>query len=62
MASIGIRIDDDVKREAEKILEELGLSTSTAINIFFRAIIREHGIPFELTTDTLKDADEKRGG
>ena len=41
-----IRIEPEVKREASAILDELGLSMSTAMNMFLRAVIREGGMPF----------------
>lgn len=43
-----IRIEPEVKREASAILDELGLSMSTAMNMFLRAMIREGGMPFEM--------------
>lgn len=43
-----IRIDPEVKREATVILDELGLSMSTAVNAFLRALVRESGMPFEM--------------
>lgn len=43
-----IRIEPEVKREASAILDELGLSMSTAINLFLRAVVREQGMPFEM--------------
>lgn len=51
MAQISLRIDDEVKRKAEKTLDEIGLSMSTAINIFLKAVVRENRIPFELSAD-----------
>ena len=51
MAQISVRIDDDVKRQAEKTLAEIGLSMSTAINIFLKKVARESRIPFELSAD-----------
>lgn len=41
-----IRIEPEVKKEASAILDELGLSMSTAMNMFLRAVIREGGMPF----------------
>lgn len=43
-----IRVEPDVKINAEKILSLLGLSTSDAINIFLRQIILSGSIPFEI--------------
>ena len=51
MAQISIRVDDEVKRNAEEILDAIGLSMSTAINVFLKAVTRENRIPFELTAD-----------
>ena len=51
MAQINLHVDDDVKYNAEKILNDIGLSMSDAINIFLKTIIRENRIPFELSAD-----------
>lgn len=52
-----IRIEPEVKREASVILDEIGLSMSTAMNMFLRAVIREGGMPFEMKVS--KDADRR---
>ena len=49
MATINVRLDDNVKQEAEVLFEHLGLSVSGAINIFFRQAIREQAIPFAIS-------------
>ena len=46
-----IRIDKDIKDQAEEIFNELGLNMTTAVNMFLRTAIREQGIPFELKLD-----------
>ena len=51
MAQISLRVDDDVKRNAERTLTDIGLSMSTAINIFLKKVARENRIPFELSAD-----------
>ena len=51
MAQISLRVDDDVKRGAEQALNDIGLSMSTAINVFLRKVAREQRIPFELSAD-----------
>lgn len=51
MAQISLRVDDEVKRSAERTLNDIGLSMSTAINIFLKAVVRENRIPFELSAD-----------
>lgn len=51
MAQISLRIDDETKRNAERTFDSIGLSMSTAINIFLKAVVRENRIPFELSAD-----------
>lgn len=51
MAQISLRVDDDVKRNAEITLNDIGLSMSAAINIFLKKVAREKRIPFELSVD-----------
>lgn len=49
--NLNIRTDKVIKDQAEVIFSELGLNMTTAINMFLRTAIREHGIPFELKLD-----------
>jgi len=47
--NISIRIDEDIKKEAENLFSKLGLTLSSATNVFFRQAVRTQGIPFELS-------------
>jgi DNA-damage-inducible protein J len=47
-ATVRARIEPGVKEEAERILGELGLSPTQALVAFYRAIIRQRGLPFAL--------------
>jgi len=47
-ATVRARVDVELKEDVEKILSEIGLSTSQAITMFMRGIKRERGMPFEL--------------
>lgn len=47
-----IRIEPEIKKEATVILDELGLSMSTAVNAFLKALVREGGMPFEMKVKT----------
>lgn len=53
--NLNIRIDKDIKDQAEEIFNELGLNMTTAVNMFLRTAIREQGIPFELKLDVLNE-------
>lgn len=48
MAVINIRVNDEVKKEAEIIFKSLGLNMSVAMNLFLKKCINEKGIPFDL--------------
>ena len=50
-ANVNVRVDSDVKNQAQDIFSSLGMDMSTAINIFLRQCIRKNGIPFELVTE-----------
>lgn len=47
-ATIQTRIDPDVKKQAKRILDTLGISMSEAIGAYLRQIVLRKGIPFEL--------------
>ena len=54
--NLNVRVDENVKKSAETVLEELGMNMSTAVNMFLRAVIREEGIPFKMS---LKKPEEE---
>lgn len=47
--NINIRMDEELKKNFDMICTELGLNMTAAINVFARAVVRKHGIPFDLT-------------
>ena len=51
MSNINIRTDEEVKQQAEQLFESLGMSMSTAVNVFLRQAIRVDGLPFEVKAD-----------
>ena len=46
--TLTIRIDEELKKEAETLFDKIGLNISSAINIFFRQAVGAQAIPFEL--------------
>lgn len=46
---ITVRMDDKLKDQFEKIVNDLGLNMTTAFTAFAKAVVREEGIPFELS-------------
>ena len=47
-ANLYVRIEPDLKEQAEKILSALGISASNAINMFYKQIILQRGLPFDV--------------
>ena len=46
--NLNVRVDENLKRNAESIYNELGMNLTTALNLFFRSSVRYGGIPFNL--------------
>ena len=63
---INVRVDNELKKQASELFNSLGLSMSTAINMFLNKCIIENGIPFEVKNPkpsrklrkALKEADK----
>lgn len=49
--NINIRMDADLKRQFEAFCADMGMTMTTAINIFARKAVREYRIPFEISGD-----------
>lgn len=50
--NLNIRTSKETKAAAEKIFDALGINTSTAFNIFLKAVIRENGLPFDMRVES----------
>ncbi len=46
-----IRIEPELKKQAQALFKELGMDLSTATGIFYRQALRYHGLPFEVRLD-----------
>ncbi|CTF33833.1 addiction module antitoxin, RelB/DinJ family [Streptococcus pneumoniae] len=65
--SISIRLDSEVKEQAQQVFSNLGMDITTAINIFLRQAIQYQGLPFDVRLDenrkllqALTDLDQNR--
>lgn len=64
--NLNIRIDTELKKQAEQLFSELGMNMTTAINVFVRQAVRQGSIPFAIklevpnneTLEAMKEADE----
>jgi DNA-damage-inducible protein J len=64
--TVRARVNPELKVEVERLFKDLGLSTTEAINLFYRQVRLRNGLPFsvvipnETTQKVLKDTDAKR--
>lgn len=56
-ANLYARIEPDVKEQAERILSALGIPASNAINMFYKQIILNRGLPFEVRLPAARPVD-----
>ena len=61
-AMVRVRVEPKLKRDAEKVLRELGLSSSEVIGLFYRQVVRRRALPFAVALDAAPEsfAPEKR--
>ena len=53
--TFSIRMDAQLKKEFDALVEDMGMNATTAFNIFARAVVREKKIPFEIGTQSTKE-------
>lgn len=61
--TIHVNVDDALKQEVEKIFQDLGLSTSEAIGLFYEQVSQHKGLPFAAdvpNTETAKAIEDAR--
>ena len=51
MMNVSVRMDNETKKEFEKFCKDVGLSISSAFNLFAKKVIREHRIPFDISNE-----------
>ena len=47
-ATFSVRMDESLKRQFDMLCQDFGMTASTAINVFARAVVRQRRIPFEI--------------
>ena len=58
-ANLYARIEPDVKEQAENILDALGIPASNAINMFYKQIILQRGLPFDVKIPGARPIDTR---
>ena len=61
MSQIAVRVDDELKKEATLVFNELGLDMSTAVKLFLKQSVLTRSIPFELKLNTDYEVDLENG-
>lgn len=51
-ATFSVRMDENLKNDFDALCTDFGMSMTTAINVFARAVVRERKIPFEISAST----------
>lgn len=60
MAHISVRVEEKMKNEAEALLNDMGLTMTSAVNMFLAKLVREKRIPFDITAfDQTKVSDHQ---
>lgn len=49
-ATFSVRMDETLKKQFDGLCQEFGMNSSTAINVFARAVVRQRKIPFEISS------------
>ncbi|GHU86706.1 DNA damage-inducible protein [Spirochaetia bacterium] len=57
--SITIRMDSDLKNQAEMLFDDMGMNMTTAFTVFAKTVVREGKIPFEIKGDTLYSKEHR---
>lgn len=52
VSQIAVRVDDELKKEATAIFNELGLDMSTAVKLFLKQSVLTRSIPFDVKLDS----------
>ena len=55
-ANVTIRMDENLKKQAESLFDEMGLNMTTAMTIFAKTAVRQGRIPFEIAVDPFWNA------
>jgi addiction module RelB/DinJ family antitoxin len=55
-SNIFARVEPEIKEQAEKVLNQLGIPMSNAIGLFLRQVIMQRGIPFDMKLPNRKPA------
>ena len=59
--TITVRVDENVKSQAEAILDDIGITVTTLFNACLKAVVREKKVPFDLVSSEYARKEYIRG-
>lgn len=59
-ATFSVRMDESLKNDFDSLCTDFGMSMTTAINVFARAVVRQRRIPFEIAAEPTITRDGAR--
>jgi len=57
-ATLSMRVDDTLKRSFDAICDDFGFTSTAAITVFMKAVVRERRIPFEIKASTKEQVNK----
>ncbi len=59
-SNVFARVEPEIKEQAERVLEQLGIPMSNAVGMFLRQVVLQRGIPFEMKLPAREPLDMSR--
>lgn len=60
MANVTIRMDDELKKQAEAVFAKMGLNMTTGMTLYVKQVVLQNRIPFEIVSDPFYSAENQR--
>ena len=60
-ATVTVRMDESLKKQAELLFDDMGLNMTTAFTLFVKSVVKQNKIPFEIVADPFySESNQKR--
>jgi DNA-damage-inducible protein J len=60
ITTVSVKLENELKKEYERTLDDLGLSMSAGFQAFAKAVVRKGGIPFEMVIDPFEHVEYQK--
>ncbi len=58
-STINIRLDEDLKKQFTELCDQFGMTTTSAITVFVRAVVRSRRIPFDIIDESATETSDE---